>query len=236
MEPSQNTSLRRLVTIPAICLPLFASFFYFVWFPGTAFGNSFYAGVKFFMIIWPFVAVWLILKEKFHERNGPRNHKMSLLVGAAFGVLTVGVLLILMKLTPVGGMVYDNAGRIAQRITDLGIKDYYLLFALFVSILHAALEEFFWRYFAYGQLRKMISVPAAVFVAGIGFAAHHIVVLTQFVSVPLAVILGLLVGIGGAVWSVIYQRYNSLWGAWFSHMIIDFGIMWIGWEILQMVG
>lgn len=229
-----NRKLRWQLTIPAISLPLLASFFYFVWFPGTVMGNSFYVGVKGFMVVWPVVAVWLLLQEKLHERPGPRNHRMSMIVGAGFGILTVAVLFILMKLTPAGALVYGNSGRILQRIKDLGVMEHYFLFALFVSIIHAGLEEYFWRYFAFGQLRKLISVPAAVVVAGVGFAAHHIVVLSQFVSIPCAFVFGSLVGVGGAAWSLIYQRYNSLWGAWFSHMLIDFGIMWIGWEIITM--
>lgn len=232
----KRNSLRTALTVPAICLPLISSFFYFVWFPGSTFGNSFYVGVKIFMVIWPFIAVHFILKEKFNESTAnPVDHKTGMIVGAGFGVLTVAVMFALMKFSPLGDLIYGNSDRIGQRINDLGIANHYLLFALFVSILHAALEEFYWRYFVYGQLRRLMSVPAAVIVAGIGFAAHHIVVLSQFVSIVPAVFLGLLVGVGGAVWSVIYQRYNSLRGAWFSHMIIDFGLMWIGWEIMQLV-
>ncbi len=186
------------------------------------------------MAVWPILAIRVILKEKFFDDPRLAQHKMGLIVGGIFGLLTVVLLLILMKLTPVGPVVYANAQRITQRTADLGVKEHFLLFALFVSIIHAALEEFFWRWFAFGQLRKIVSVPSAVTIAAAGFAAHHVVVLSQFLTVPLAFVLGALVGLGGALWCAIYQRYNSLWGAWFSHMIIDFGIMWTGWEILRM--
>lgn len=233
---NQNTRLRKLLTLPAICLPLLACFFYFVWFPGTAFGNAFYVGVKIFLLVWPMVAVWGILREQCGDYSRPIDHRGSLLPGAAFGVLVVGLMFGLMKLTPMGDFVYGNGERIAQRIEDLGVKRYYIAFALFVSFIHAALEEYFWRFFAFGQLRKLMSLTAAVIVAAVGFAAHHIVVMTQFVDLPLAFVLGGSVGLGGAVWSILYHRYNSLAGAWLSHMIIDLGIMWIGWEILTANG
>lgn len=226
--------LRWSLTSIVMLLPLVASFFYFVWYPGTAFGNSFYVGVKILLFVWPFIAVWFILREKFSDHSRPKNHRGSIIAGTIFGLLTFATLFILVKLTPVGGIIYGNADRISGRIEDLGVKQHFVLFALFLSFIHAALEEFFWRYFAFGQLRKLIPVTAAVIAAALGFAAHHVVVLTQFLPVSAAIPLGLCVGIGGAVWSVIYHRYNSLWGAWISHVIIDLGIMWIGWEILQM--
>jgi uncharacterized protein len=232
LHPKSNRR-RQISTLPVICLPLIASFFYFVWYPGTRLGNSFYVGMKMLMVVWPILAVWVILKEKLFDDPRPAQHQKGLLVGGIFGVITVLLLFGLMKLTPVGPVVYANAQRITQRVTDLGVKEHFLLFTLFVSIIHAALEEYFWRWFAFGQLRKMVSVPVAVIIASVGFAAHHVVVLTQFLTIPLAIILGSLVGFGGAVWCALYHRFNSLWGPWFSHMLIDFGIMWVGWEILK---
>jgi len=48
-----------------------------------------------------------------------------------------------------------------------------------------------------------------------------------------ALFLGVCVAIGGAVWSILYNRYGSLLGAWTSHMIVDLGLMWVGWEVLS---
>ena len=44
------------VTPLALVLPLMASFFYFVLFPGTAFGNAFYTAIKIFLLTWPVIA------------------------------------------------------------------------------------------------------------------------------------------------------------------------------------
>lgn len=222
--------------MPALVIPLAASFFYFVLFPGTTFGNFFYSGVKFFLLLWPLLAVKGILREPLIDRSREKRHAASLVPGVLFGLLVVGLLVFLIKGTPLSAVVGDNSERIAERIRDLGVGDHFLWFALFISFAHAALEEFYWRWFAFGQAKKLMPIGWAYLVAALGFASHHVVILSQFFPLGWAFALGACVGIGGAVWSWLYQKYNSLAGAWASHMLIDLGIMWVGWEVLQGTG
>ncbi|MEM1442522.1 MAG: CPBP family intramembrane glutamic endopeptidase [Verrucomicrobiota bacterium] len=234
--PDPNRKRRLAVVLPALVVPFIASFFYFVLFPGTAFGNSFYSGVKFFLLLWPFVATLFILREKMVDRTREKRHVASILPGTIFGLLVVGLLFLLLRATPLGDILDENAGRIAERIEDLGVAENFLLFALFLSFIHAWLEEFYWRFFVFGQASKLMSVPKAHLIAAVGFASHHIVILSQFFPLGWAFALGACVGIGGFAWSWMTYRYNSLLGAWISHMIVDLGLMWVGWEVLQMAG
>jgi len=41
-----------------------------------------------------------------------------------------------------------------------------------------------------------------------------------------------MIGVGGMIWSWMYLRQASLLGAWIAHMIVDFGILWIGYQLL----
>ena len=68
--------------------------------------------------------------------------------------------------------------------------------------------------------------------SAIGFTAHHLVVLSQFFPMEYALFFSLMVGIGGAFWSWLYQRHHTLLGPWFSHMIVDFAIFFIGYRLL----
>ncbi len=231
LPPSRGK--RWLVLGPALVMPFIASFFYFVLFPGTTFGNSFYSGIKVFLLVWPIVAVALVLRERFVDRSREKRHGVGMAVGGLFGALVVGLLFFLIKATPLGAVLDENAERIAGRIADLGVAEHYLWFALFISFAHAALEEFYWRWFVFGQAEKLMRPGLAYIVASVGFASHHVVILSQFFPIGWALFLGACVGIGGAVWSWLYRRYNSYWAAWFSHMIIDLGLMWVGWEILS---
>lgn len=219
--------------LPALVIPLFASVFYFVLFPGTAFGNSFYSGVKVFLLLWPFFAVLVVLREKLVDRSREKRHLASILPGVIFGLVVVALLIFLLKASPLGSIVDDNAGRIAGRIRDLGVEENFLLFALFLSFLHSALEEFYWRWFVFGQASRLMTVRKAHFLAAVGFASHHVVILSQFFPLGWAFVLGGCVAIGGFAWSWLMYRYNSLLGPWISHLIVDLGLMWVGWEVLQ---
>jgi membrane protease YdiL (CAAX protease family) len=233
-----NPALRRrrwLVLVPALVIPFIASFFYFVLFPGTAFGNGFYKGVKVFLLVWPIVATILILKVKMIDRSREKRHLASMMPAVGFGLLVVGLLFFLLEATPLGLILDENRDRIAGRIRDLGVADHFLWFALFISFFHAALEEFYWRWFVFGQAQKVMRLPFAYLVASAAFASHHVVVLSQFFPIAWAFVLGTCVGIGGAVWCWLSYRYNSLYGAWVSHMVIDLGLMWVGWKLLQSV-
>lgn len=226
--------LRAALVFPALVIPFAASFFYFVLFPGTAFGNAFYSGIKVFLLLWPVIAVRFLLREPIKNPYPRRQHLKSVLPGALFGLVTVGVMVFLLKATALSSLIDENGPRIAQRIGDLGVADHFLIFALFISFAHAALEEFYWRWFAFGQLRVLLPrVWMAHLLAALGFASHHVVIMSQFFPMGWALFLGVCVAIGGAVWSILYNRYGSLLGAWTSHMIVDLGLMWVGWEVLS---
>ncbi len=234
--PFRRARLRWALLAPALVVPLAASFFYFVLFPGTAFGNAFYTGNKIFLVLWPLAAVALVLREPMVDRTRPKRHLASLLPGAVFGALVVGSLFLLLGASPLGAIFEANQGRIAQRIHDLGVAENYLAFALFLSFVHAAMEEFYWRWFAFGQASRLMPKGAAHLVAALGFASHHVVVLSQFFPMGWAFALGACVAVGGAFWSWQADRYNSLIGPWLSHLIIDLGLMWVGWEALRSAG
>lgn len=235
MPDRNQNKLRWLLVLPALIIPLFASLFYFIWFSGTTFGKATYVGTKVFTLLWPFIAVKWILKENFFDDPRPIKRRESLIIGTVFGILTTVVMIVMYLYTPPGEMIRDNAEVIVKKIDELGVQKYFILFAIFISFAHSALEEFFWRLFGFGQMRKLVSVAMAILIAAIGFSLHHIVVLSEYVSLPLAFMFGACVGLGGAVWSWIYHRTNSLLGAWISHMIVDLGIMWIGWDLLSKV-
>ncbi|MEM9282787.1 MAG: type II CAAX endopeptidase family protein [Verrucomicrobiota bacterium] len=236
LQNSRERRLRWIVLLPALLIPLAASFFYFVFFPGTTFGNGIYVAAKLNLLIWPLLATRLILKEPMIDKSLPRKHRKSIVEGTIFGVAVTALLVFLVRGTPLGDVVAENGGRIAERIVGLGVAEHYLLFALFISFFHAALEEYYWRWFVFGNARRLMSAGLAILVAAVGFTAHHVVVLSQFFPFGWALCLGACVGIGGAAWSWIYHRTNSMWGPWISHMIIDLAIMWVGWEVLQALG
>lgn len=246
----------RRILVSAICLtsPLLVSFIYFVWMPGTFIGKTAYSGIKIAMLLAPVLVglyyirnrdplpsfsqiprrQWLATILPQQEHAPPvASYRRSLIGGVVFGLLTSAFAAALLALPSVGDALRASGPQIREQVKAFGVMEYFFLFGLFVAVLHSALEEFFWRGFVFGHLRRLVPIPLAHLIAAIGFAAHHVVVLNQFFPTAIAWFLGLGVAVGGLVWSLLYQRYGTLLGAWISHLIADVAVLIIGWQLMQ---
>jgi len=236
LKNTESKLKRWVVLIPAMSLPLFASLFYFVILSGSPIGQAVYTITKAFTVAFPVIAFLWILKER--HRFAPKIkenwqvHMKSLPLGIAIGLAIMAVMGLLM-LTPIWGGVQEGGPAIRTKVENLGIFKCYILFAIFVSFIHSFIEEYYWRWFVYGQLRELVKPWMAHTLAAISFAAHHIVVTTQFFSPGLGVLFGVLVGVGGLFWSLLYQRQKTLAGAWVSHMIVDIGVLAVGYYLMM---
>src|SRR5262249_22023903 len=111
------------------------------------------------------------------------------------------------------------------------------LLAGFIAVIHSVLEEYYWRWFVFGRLRRLIRPASAAALASLAFMGHHVVVLAVFIPgwerfFTLALPLAFGLGVGGAVWSWLYHRSGSIYAAWISHLIIDASIMAVGYEMV----
>jgi len=215
----------------ALFLPFAASFFYFVFFTDSFFAQLMYFGAKLFTVIWPLV-VW-----KYVWRcDLPSARLLRPVGGDIFWGLTIGSLIVVAMVfamgTQVGDVVIGSTPAIRAKVESLGVMNYYIPFAIFISVLHSLIEEYYWRLFVFGGLRKIAPPALAHILAAIGFSLHHFVVLGQYFPMWLAFTLGSFVGLGGLIWSLLFQRQNTLAGIWLSHMLVDFGILGIGYFLL----
>src|SRR5262249_4272541 len=90
----------------------------------------------------------------------------------------------------------------------------YLFLGLFIAGMHSLMEEYYWRWFVFGELRRLLPVPLALALSSLAFMAHHVVVLRVFfpdhfltATLPFA----LCVAAGGAVWAWLYQRTGTIY-------------------------
>jgi len=125
---------------------------------------------------------------------------------------------------------------IRDKVTGLGIDALwkYLALTVFYALVHSLLEEYYWRWFVFAELRKLIPLSPAVVVSSLGFAAHHVIVLGKYFGYasPLTWVFSLGVAIGGVIWSWQYAKTQSLWGIWLSHLLVDAAIFLIGLHLI----
>ena len=219
----------------AMAFPAFLTWIYFVVLAGSSAGlqQATYGAGK--VIQFGFPLVWVLAVQR--RRLGPiRPRTAGLATGAGFGLVVLAAMVAFYYawLGP-AGYLEAAASPIRNKLAGFGLSTLprYIAMGLFYSLAHSFLEEYYWRWFVFGQLRRLISPTAAIVVSGLAFSAHHVIVLaTYFGCFSVATVLfTLAIAIGGAFWAWLYQRSGSLYGPWLSHLLIDAGIFVIGYDL-----
>jgi membrane protease YdiL (CAAX protease family) len=134
-------------------------------------------------------------------------------------------------------MFAQTPTKVFRLLEDMGFATpaRFLLLAVFYSVGHSLLEEYYWRWFVFDRLRRYTPLGGAIALSAAGFTAHHVVLLAVYFPGrfwALALPLSACVAVGGAVWAWIYHRAESLYAPWLSHGLIDAAIMAIGYAML----
>ena len=221
----------------ALVLPTVVTWLYFVALAEQESGWQQLAAVLGKSVQFLIPVVWVCGIERQRLEFTPKG-SMGLIPGAVFGITVVMAMLIVYHgwLKPMGA--FDLAGdEIRSKVASLGIRSggAYLGLGAFYALVHSGLEEYYWRWFVFGQLNSRVSLGSALVVSSVGFMAHHVILLTTFfgTSSPLAYLGSLAVAIGGAFWAWLYDTRGSIYGCWFSHMLVDAGIFMIGYDLVK---
>jgi uncharacterized protein len=164
--------------------------------------------------------------------------RSGLIEGLAFGFAVAGAMLALYGwvLGPYG--FFDGPDEaIREKVQDLGLDTAgkFIAAALFYSLIHSLLEEYYWRWFVFGELRWLLRLGPAILVSSLAFMAHHVILLGIFLGwqSPATYLFSAAIAVGGAVWAWIYHRSGTLYGPWFSHLLIDAAIFVIGYDLIR---
>lgn len=234
--PDRPTA-RRLALTVAMVLPTVITWLYFVQLAEAATGTqqAVYAIGKIVQFALPVAFVALVLRKPPRisglTRRGWYEGLISGLVACA-GAL--GLVWVVGRVAP--DLMTALGEQVRAKVVGLGISSLprYVAVAVFYSLVHSALEEYYWRWFVYGQLRRFLRARPAIWLGALAFMAHHVILVGFYTgwgwsaSLPLA----LAVGVGGAYWSWLYERSGSLIGPWISHLLIDAAIFAVGWLLV----
>ena len=221
----------------ALFFPTVLTFAYFVWLADRSAGvqQSVYSVGKMLQFAFPAIWVYFVLKRK---PSWPRWDRRGIRLGLAFGVLVVvGMLALYFGWLKPAGHLVGLEETVKDKVSDLGLMSVwkYVAVGVFYSLVHSFLEEYYWRWFVFAQLRRRVSLPWAIAISSLGFMTHHVILLGTFFgwTSPLAYLCSAGVAIGGGVWAWIYDRSGSLLGPWVSHMLVDAGIFLIGYDLVR---
>lgn len=164
------------------------------------------------------------------------DYKRSLMWGLVTGVAIAGSALILYQwvLEPGGWMAgATEQARAKLKETGLDSLPVFIAVALFYSLCHSGLEEYYWRWFMFRHLTLRWNLVLATVVSSLGFMAHHVLVLARFFGwdSPLTYLFAISVAVGGVIWAVLYRRFGTLAGPWLSHAFVDAAIFAIAYQM-----
>lgn len=184
-----------------------------------------------------FPLLYLVLAEP-TSLQPRRPHFKGIGLGIGFGLL-VGVGMVALYSV---GLENWLAGTGAATMIRLKIEEFnaaspgrYAALASFLAVAHSLLEEYYWRWFVFGRLRRLVSIPTAIALSSLAFMAHHVVVLGRFFPNDFwsaAVPLSLCIAMGGAFWAWLYNRSGSIYATWVSHLLVDAAIMAVGYDMV----
>lgn len=239
-----RSALLRLILV-GLVLPTFVTWIYFEALEGSApiLQQTAYAIGKTVQFLLPLLA-WRVATQRAGQSPEPLKsslatqpgYKLSSLLGAASG-LVIGAAAIALHfyvLVPSGWM---DGPRVAARekLASMGLdsKPLLLAAAVFYSLVHSGLEEYYWRWFIFKRLSDFVSVPWAVAISSLGFMAHHVIVLARYFGgySLMTILFALSVAVGGVVWAVLYRRTGTVAGPWISHALVDAAIFVVAWDL-----
>jgi membrane protease YdiL (CAAX protease family) len=219
----------------ALVLPTVVTLAYFVLAEGFSAETqqTVYGVAKTVQFLFPIAYVLLIQRER------PRLLPLTtngIGTGLIFGLVISAAMLALFHWGLKDAPFFDDAEvEMRDKITemDLGTPTTFIGLGVFYSLIHSLLEEYYWRWFVFGQLASLTRLLPAVVVSALGFMAHHVLVIGTYFGFysPATWIFSLCVAVGGAFWAWLYHRSGSLLGPWISHLLVDAAIFIAGYEI-----
>jgi membrane protease YdiL (CAAX protease family) len=221
----------------ALVLPTVVTLAYFVLaasFPAKV-QQVVYGGAKFFQFTFPIL--WVLWVQRKPIKLTPFIWQ-GVPLGLLFGLITAGAMYTLYDWgLEDSALLAAAAGPMRAKIAgmDLASPKLFIAVGVFYSLVHSLLEEYYWRWFVFGQMKELTKVSTAIVVSSLGFMAHHVLVIGTYFGFlsPATWIFSLCVALGGAFWAWLYHRSGSLLGPWLSHLLVDAAIFAIGYEIAE---
>jgi membrane protease YdiL (CAAX protease family) len=227
--------VRYVCLLIAVCLPTLAAYAYFALFTSPKVVSTLYSLSKIIEFSLPIFVLYLIDRGRISLRKPTSSElKLGLLFGSAMGGILLAVFWA-MKSYP---FVSEISPLVRQKLTgfhaDTPLK--FLMLAIFISVIHSLLEEYYWRWYVHQELTKFMNRNLAVILSSLAFTGHHVIIINAYLPASIhswgIIIFPLFVFIAGVTWALIYDRWKSLWIPWISHILADVAILWIGYMLV----
>ncbi|MHC4552055.1 MAG: CPBP family intramembrane glutamic endopeptidase [Planctomycetota bacterium] len=219
--------LSLLLLVPAPTIGVVAGMI--LW-PDTALGKGIFMFSKFWLFGLP--VLWYKFVDKAKLSFSPARKG-----GFGFGVFSGCIITAIIAAAYfLLGPLFLKDGQLTAKMDDIGLDSplIYAAGAAYWICINSVLEEYVWRWFVTAKCEALFKPKMAVLVSALCFTAHHAVALSTFMPPIANIVCSAGICIGGALWSWMYVKYESIWPGYVSHAIVDVAVFGVGaWMIFQ---
>ncbi len=128
-----------------------------------------------------------------------------------------------------------DSSKVLARLSAFNFRDHYWVLVVYLSFFNSFIEEYYWRGFILAELRSRISgmLPLCI-ISGVLFGLHHLVATLDMFPWPVIIVATGGSAITGGVWAWMRLRGDSIFDCYISHILADFGLMWIGYDLMKL--
>lgn len=171
---------------------------------------------------------WIDLKELLVFRR--KGRKLIVIGSLMIYLLIVGIYLAI-------GHLFDLSGVTDTLEETMAInRDNFIFVALYIPIVNAFIEEFFFRGILFLALKRYMKQCHAYFISAVIFSVYHVAIMTNWFSVPLFILLVFCLVVAGVLFNWINDRTGSIYGSYFVHAASNLAINTIGLHLFEMIG
>ena len=181
-EPASASRADRAALLFAITFPSVLTWVYFVLLAESAAGLQLAAKSSGMVIQIGFPLFWFVCMQK-QRLSWSRPKRDGLLIGGLLGLAIVAAMFGAYHLWLKPSGAFDSAApAVIEKIKGMGIDSTakFAALSVFYAVLHSLLEEYYWRWFVFAQLRRVTALGPAIAISALGFMAHHVIVLSVF--------------------------------------------------------
>ena len=226
-QNAESSSLRKKtilslgLLVPAPSIGLLCGM---VFFPDTVLGKTIFTISKIWLFGLP--AIWYLFIERGKlSVSVPRKGGFGL--GVLSGLAISAAILLAYLLV---GQLFLDKGAIRDKVHAIGLDSIgvYAAGAAYWILVNSVLEEYVWRWFVVKQCSRLFRPLTAILLSAFFFTVHHTFGLKTLMPWPATWVCSFGVFTGGALWSWLYVKYESIWPGYVSHAIVDLCIFGIG--------
>jgi len=180
-----------------------------------------------------FLAIPLLYARITHDvsythllKSTNKHLKSSALLGSLLFLLIIGAYFTI-------GRFFDFSAVEASLRHDLEVnRNTFVLLALYVSFVNSLLEEFFFRGFAFIELRRLSTKRFAMIFSASIFAVYHLSIIANWFSPLLFALVMISLFVGGLVFNQLNEHTGNIVASWMVHMFANFAINIVGFLLL----